>query len=158
MGILNLESMVVTTNRVTHTGSGYGTNNSQCTVSQYVAASAEQSEQSAPIPAALFKHLKSRPFFRGSTDMENSGQGPSAWTSTASASYGNPDTKREPTSPDATVVYEVGSTRETSRFRRGPTAASVLVKERPNSARMRAADPILREDSGRVKSTGLTWC
>jgi len=155
--------MVVTTNRVSHNaGSGYGTNNSQCTVAQYMAAGSQQ--PTTAIPPAVLKHLKARPFFNGSTDMENSGQGPSAWKSTSSSAYENPEAKvtelrflnannlcvqREGASPSATVLF---SPPETSRFRGCRTIAPAVAKGRPSSGRMRAADPVLAEDDGKVTS------
>jgi len=139
------QRMVVTTNRVSHNaGSGYGTNNSQCTVAQYMAAGSQQ--PTTAIPPAVLKHLKARPFFNGSTDMENSGQGPSAWKSTSSSAYENPEAKREGASPSATVLF---SPPETSRFRGCRTIAPAVAKGRPSSGRMRAADPVLAEDDGK---------
>merc|ERR1712166_35328 len=124
------QRMVVTTNRVSHNaGSGYGTNNSQCTVAQYMAAGSQQ--PTTAIPPAVLKHLKARPFFNGSTDMENSGQGPSAWKSTSSSAYENPEAKREGASPSATVLF---SPPETSRFRGCRTIAPATAYIRPQTA------------------------
>eukprot|EP00656_Telonema_subtile_P054274 TRINITY_DN8075_c0_g1_i1.p1 TRINITY_DN8075_c0_g1~~TRINITY_DN8075_c0_g1_i1.p1 ORF type:complete len:175 (+),score=22.71 TRINITY_DN8075_c0_g1_i1:143-667(+) len=128
---------------VTHSlKSGYGVNNGQCTVSQFIRAG--QAERPAP-DHSVYQRMQHLPQFKGSFDLENHGQGPSAWTTTTGVSYAQ---QSQPQNDCERVIF---SSQEHSRFNNSCAAfknTRASPQQRPNSASMRTANPVLNENDG----------